>query len=525
MDEQRIPRWCLYLCAILVLGGLGVQLYQYARTITNYPFTTYWSESFRIYSASLIYSPEVYGRQLRWPWLDPGRAVLDGLALIIPGKQIWMFRFWLAFLTTATSALASFLIIHRASRTPWSLNRKSGFFLATLVGWGILYFLQGPIYYHVLLGILPVLWLFDLKKPVRTLIVILVASAWEGICRVNWFGMPACIALLLYLLTLRVGQQRIGKYLKWPILWMLAGVCASCTAYYLFIRTAHYPAIFFNSTMHYGFFTFKLWPNIALKPGLILGITIISLPLLFLAAPVFWKSFRRLHWLRSITIIGILAVFFVGSTYVSLRAGGGFDLHNYDTFMILLFILGVYASFNDILFDREGEDKEAPSFFPAVALAINVVIPVSFAILHFHAPSLMMTREQSSAVLAQLVDIVEDVEPSQGPVLFIDQRQLLVYRLIPPVAAYQPYEKVELMEMAMANVLSYRDAFYSKIESHTYPVIISEIHVDAYQNPKAPFGYENNVWNDAVSSPILKYYRPIYVNKVVGIGVYAPAVK
>src|SRR5208337_4144649 len=107
MTERNIPRWCLWACAAIVLAGLGLQLYQYAATISNYPFTTYWSESNRIYSASLIYSLKIYGQQLKWPWLDPARAVLDGLVLLLPGTQIWMFRFWLAFLTLASSTLAS----------------------------------------------------------------------------------------------------------------------------------------------------------------------------------------------------------------------------------------------------------------------------------------------------------------------------------------------------------------------------------------------------------------------------------
>ena len=183
-------------------------------TISNYPFTTYWSESYRIYNASLVYSAKIYGQQLVWPWLDPGRAVLDSLALLIPGRQIWMFIFWLAFLTMATSALTAFLIISRTSAISRISRRKTGLFLAILVGWEILYFLQASIYYHVLFGPLPVLWLFDPQKPVRTLIVILVASVWEGLCRVNWFGMPAVVALLLYLLTMPVGGGKIYQYLK-----------------------------------------------------------------------------------------------------------------------------------------------------------------------------------------------------------------------------------------------------------------------------------------------------------------------
>ena len=167
MNEQKITRWGALVCLALVLGGLGLRLYQYAGTISNYPFTTYWSESYRIYSASLIYSIKIYGQQLQWPWLDP-RTLGPGWIgiLLIPSTQIWMFRFWLAFLTIATSTLASVLIIQRASRFSGGSEQENWDLYGSPIRVGGFYFsCRAPIYYHVLLGVLPVLWLFDPGKP------------------------------------------------------------------------------------------------------------------------------------------------------------------------------------------------------------------------------------------------------------------------------------------------------------------------------------------------------------------------
>jgi len=77
----------------------------------------------------------------------------------------------------------------------------------------------------------------------------------------------------------------------------------------------------------------------------------------------------------------------------------------------------------------------------------------------------------------------------------------------------------------MANNHSYRDQFLENIMSHKFSIIISEIHADSYQSENAPFGYENNVWFDDVSFPILKYYRIIYKNEVLNLGIYAPIEK
>ncbi len=259
--------------------------------------------------------------------------------------------------------------------------------------------------------------------------------------------------------------------------------------------------------------------------GYCLELRLVSLPLLFLILPVLLKSFRRLHWLRSILILGILAVFFAGSTYISRRAGGGYDLHNYDTFILLLFITGFYAGFGFIIFDRHEEEASVPALYTAVALVILVVIPVAFAIRKTRAGQPKLSQEQTSKLLAQLNEVVGNVDPSQGPILFIDQRQLIVYDMIPGIHLYQPYDKIELMEMAMANNHPYRDEFRNAIENHTFPLIISEVHADAYQNSDAQFAYESNVWFDDVSFPILKNYQRIYLNVDAGIGVYQPVKK
>ena len=525
MDAQKLPRWFLWFCAALVLGGLGLELYQYAGTVSNYPLTTYWSESNRIYSASLVYSLRIYGQQLQWPWLDPARSILDGLVLLLPGSQIWMFRFWLAFLSLGVTCLASIMIISRLGPISGKTLEKCGLLTAILIGWGILFFLQGPVYYHVLLGVVPVLWLFDRRKPARMLFVILAASAWEGLSRVNWFWMPAITAVLLYLLVTPVDGKKLFAYLKWPVLWLLAGASASGLTYWLFINVTHYPVVFFNPQMRYAFFSSKLWPNSAFLLGLIPGMALVSFPLLLLIAPVMIKRFRSMHWLRSLLIVGILVVFFAGSTYVSRRAGGGYDLHNYDTFMVLFFITGLYAGLGCIVWEHAEEKFTLPGFLPAFTLLLLLAVPFGFAVRNIHPAAPKLSRQQTTALLGDIQGILAKVEPSQGTVLFIDQRQLLVYGMISGVRLYQPYEKIELMEMAMANNHAYRDAFRSQIEQHAYPVIISEIHADAYQNALAPYGYENNVWFDDVSFPILKNYQLVYSNKAANIGVYTPANK
>jgi hypothetical protein len=77
----------------------------------------YWSESWRIYAASLIFSPLIYGESYPWPWLDPARALVDGVALVFPTRSIAAFRGWIAFLILSTHFLAALVILRRAGKS------------------------------------------------------------------------------------------------------------------------------------------------------------------------------------------------------------------------------------------------------------------------------------------------------------------------------------------------------------------------------------------------------------------------
>ncbi|MCK7481599.1 MAG: hypothetical protein M0C28_33795 [Candidatus Moduliflexus flocculans] len=62
------------------------------------------------------------------------------------------------------------------------------------------------VYYHLeVMVILPLLFV-SVKKPWQTLLVVIIASLWAGISRVNWFPMPAMIAIAIYLLEVPFGS-------------------------------------------------------------------------------------------------------------------------------------------------------------------------------------------------------------------------------------------------------------------------------------------------------------------------------
>jgi len=515
----------LVLGYILAISGTLFRIYSIIPSITNYPFSIGWSEGGRIFAAYQVYAPIIAGKYLSLPWLDPGRSILDGIVLLIPNSPIWAYRFWGSILFLIFNCLASLLTVRKAFGFSETHDKRKKGLVILLTLWGMLFLLQGPIYYHILAGVLPVLWFYDEKRPVRNLIVVILCSMWEGLCRVNWFLMPAAVAVLLYVLRMPFPLKRILNYIKWPLVYSVSGGISSFAIYWIYIKTMGYVSVFLNPNMKYFFFRYKLWPNTGYM-GLLPGIALISLPALLITLYGAWKYRRNLHWIRLVIILCILGIFFAGSTVVSIRAGGGYDLHNYDSFLLLLFITGCFFGIDAEYLDRTGELGKPPLTNHGV-LVLILVIPILMAIPKTNT-SAYKTTAQSEQALLKIKQVLQNSTESNAdhPVLFIDQRQLLVFNIIKDENMYVPYEKIELMEMAMANNKDYKRQFASDLENHKFSLIVSEIlgnwpkHYDP--NLFERDWYENNVWVDFVAIPVLDYYTPIYLNKDIGVAIYAP---
>ena len=521
--SNRRSVW-IYLCYALAFVGLGFYIYSQIPGITNYPFTISWSESGRIFNAYQIYAPFMSGKHLSWPWLDPGRAILDGLILLLPSTQIWMERFWIDFLFLLSAIVVSLVIVKKAfSFSPLQHEKAKGRLVWLLVLWGMFFLLQGSVYYHILLGVFAILWFYDAKKPFLMLALVIVGSIWEGLCRINWFLMPACVAIFLYILTEPFSGKKLWQYLRWPLVYLAAGVLASFGTYFLFVKITGYTSPFLDPRMDYAFFLYKLWPNNGFV-GLIPGIVLICLPLSVIVLYAIWRHKQHLHWLRLLAIASILVVFFAGSTVVSLRAGGGYDLHNYDSFLLLLFICSCFFGLDAVSLDKSAYLEKIPLTNYAILFCL-ILVSILFAY-HSTQPVSSSKIDQSAEAVRQINVLIDKYRQADHPVLFIDERQLLVYQMISEAQIFVPYDKSELMEMAMARNSEYGKKFSTDIKNQRFSLIISEVlqkwpkHFD-----RANFErdwYENNVWVEVVSTPVLTYYAPIYVNQDLGFAIYAP---
>ena len=521
--SKRRPVW-MVLCFVLALVGLGVYVISRIPGITNYPFTISWSESGRIFNAYQVYAPLLSGQHLSWPWLDPGRAILDGLALLLPSTQIWMERFWIDLLFILVAFVTSLVIVKKAfSFSPGRKEKGGGRLGWLIVLWGMFFLLQGPVYYHVLLGVLAIPWFYNPKKPFLMLGLVIAGSIWEGLCRVNWFIMPACVAILMYLFTEPFSEKNGWRYVRWPLVYLILGGLASFGSYLIFIKATGYVIPFLGARMHYAYFLYKLWPNDGFA-GLLPGIILICLPLFCVLLYSIWKNKSQLHWLRWLAIASILILFFAGSTLVSLRAGGGYDYHNYDSLLLLLFISGCFFGLGAVSQDKPVHLEPAALTNYGVLFCL-MAVSILFAY-HPTQPTTSTKIDQSTEAIQQINGLMATYARAGHPVLFIDERQLLVYQLISEKKIYVPYDKIELMEMAMARNSGYSQKFAADIKNQKFSLIVSEV-LPKWIKPfsKNKFDrdwYENNVWVSVVSSPVLTYYTPIYVNQDLGFAIYAP---
>lgn len=509
----------LVLCLLVALGGVWLSAYSSLAQVSNYPFPSYWSESGRIFNAYQVYDRLLAGEELGWPWLDPGRSILDGLALLVPGAQIWMYRLWVAVLYLATALAASYLVIsaarHYAGRSPEGARLLTW----TLVAWGFLFLFQGPVYYHLLIGVIPVLWVYPLKRPGLVSAAVLVGSAWEGLARVNWFLMPALVAATLYLLTEPVSGKSPWAYFKRTLKWAAVGGLASGASYWVSTYLSGQPSIL-DPVMRYGFNKAKLWPNSGFWPGLVPGISLVTLPVLLVVAYSVFQRLERYQPARLAALGAILAVLAAGGTLVSLRAGGGYDLHNYDALLLVAFLIGVFFGLGATVGDREIPPSVAPLERAGVVLGL-LALPAFFAFQGLGTPT-RHPEELIQEAIEQVAEITAGAS-EQGSVLFIEYRDLLIYGRIPPAQVFVPYEKIELMEMAMANHEGYFERFQQDIESRSFTYIVSPVLWDGQKDPSSgPYAHVNNVWSDYVAATILSHYAPVYVNEIIDLAVYAP---
>jgi hypothetical protein len=513
--------------------GAAYELASFIPDISTYPFSLGWSEASRYYYGSLWLSKQVYGQVIPPSVLHPSRYLLQAIPFLLPGSSLWFNRFWQVFLWVITSSLTSWLLVRRLALPG---RNKPVVITLSMALWGFIFLFQGPIYYHLLFMVILILWGFDSTHFWRTLLLVLIASLWAGISRVNWLPVPGLLASALYLMEVKLKGKSLWSYLLPPALWVLAGTglaYASQQAYQLWSGN---PIAWFGSSFTSDLLWYRLLPNPTFPLGILPSAFLVSLPLIGLMVLRLNDRWREFHFIRLLGLAAILFVLFGGGVIVSVKIGGGSNLHNLDAYLTLLLVIGSYIFFNRFLPDQPDrpdehvQDHLSPAFknpsgsIEALFIAGALIIPLYFTL----STGGQLPKWDFSAAQAALQTINTATQQAAnlgGEVLFISQRHLLTFNYVQNVPLVPEDELVFLMEMAMSNNIAYMDAFHADISNQRFAMIVSEPLVIQYQGRRHGFGEENDAWVSRVSEPILCYYEPSIKLDSVGLVLYTPRLK
>lgn len=556
----RRHSWANYLGLSLLLTAFGYRIASFLPEISTYPFTLSWSEASRYYYASLFFSERIYGFYIPPTVLHPSRYLLQSLPFLIPNSPLWLHRAWQVFLWLSLPMLSAWLLVHRLRlQNQW---KKILLFLGAF-----LFLLSAPVYYHLLVPVILMLWGFhptgsqdDAQGSALPLILstgaVLLASAWAGISRVNWYPMPGLLAAALYFLETPVKNtpaspaskaKSIFAYLVPPALWTLVGMGTAFVSQAIYILWSGNPTEQFTSSFSSDLLWYRLLPSSTYPVGVLPGILLVSLPLILMATAYLisaanldqgqGKEWQRYHPIRLLGLLAILLALFGGGLVVSVKIGGGSNLHNMDAFMVLLLVTSAYISLKRFLPDQQvPAGLAAPRAASALSTAsplcpaalrwygftLGVVILAFFSIIARAPHQVLPDEKLIDKGLAAITRRTQEASKNGGEVLFISNRQLLTFHYVEGIKLIPEYERIFLMEMAMSNNTEYLDQFYRDLKNHRFALIVNEPLYLQEKDESSVFGEENNAWVERVSRYILCYYQEDRLARAVRVQMFVP---
>ncbi|MBE9475432.1 MAG: hypothetical protein IMY85_11130 [Chloroflexi bacterium] len=493
----------IWVALLVTLIGYSVvyKIVGFLPNINSYPFTLTWSEGTAYYFASLFFSEQIYGIKVNLPIINPTRHMLLAIPFLVSDLPIWVHRLWEVILWLVISGFTIALIVRR-------LGIRDNLVRWAFSAWVFLYLFQGPVYYFLLLSLIPVLWGFDAKNFKKTLLLVLIGSVWAGASRVNWIPVPALVAGTLYFLEQKIDDDHWPQYLLKPGIWLASGMIVALIAWYGYTAWSGNPVGDFGTHFTSNLLWYRLLPNATFKGGVLLIALLASMPLLGITAIQLYKSGYNYHLIRRLGIGAILSVLFLGGLIVSTKIGGGNNIHNLDAYLLILLITASYIYFNKTVPDNKLPERNAPQRLFDLFVSLAVLIPVLFALQDGKPVSLPNpTRTENARLTIQ--EYATDVVTDGGKVLFIAERQLLTFGDIEDIPLIPEYERMNLMEMVMGGNEAYLNEFHRRIASQEFALIISEPLKIKYKGRSKQFGEENDVYVHWVSEPVLCYYEPV----------------
>jgi len=515
-------RWELsfVLAAAALLVGVIHRIAAFIPDISTYPFSLWWSETSRYYYASLFFAERLYGVGIPPSVLHPSRYLIQSLPFLLPELPLWFHRLWQVLVWLLTTFGTAILLERR-------LKLKNPRISWAFVAWSFLFLFQGPVYYHLLVPVMLVLWGFDKGRILRSTLILLVASIWAGISRLNWYPVPGMLGASLLLMEQPMNSPQsikakglfrgLSHYFRLSFLWVIGGTLVAFGSQILYVIWSGNDPESFTSSFTSDLLWYRLFPSSVYPLGVLTGVFLVSAPLILLIGRAILE--RRVHSLRWLGLGVMLLVLLVGGLLVSVKIGGGSNLHNLDAYLVLLLVIGSYVYFGRFRPERVSsrESLRSPSWLTVFILLVPILFNVTLG-----NPRTLPERPQVEKVLASLTEMVKREAQQGEEVLFISQRHLITFDLVSDVHLVPKYETVFFMEMVMAGNQTYLEGFYDDIRDQLFGLIVIDPVPRAYKDRDKPFSEENNIWVRRVSEYLLEHYQLAERFQNVGIEVYEP---
>jgi hypothetical protein len=509
--KKSVP-WLTSLLIVVILQTSLHLLVSQLSNVTSYPFAMGWSETSRYYYPSLFLSKEIFGTRLPWPILHPSLHLLLVPPYLIDAP-LWFHRFWQVFLRFALLGLTAQTLI-------WRLSIKKRVFRWLLWVWMVLYLFQGPVYFHLAVPLILMLWGYSAQDDRRTWIFLILASIWSGLSRINWYPMPGLLASVLFLLEVSYQGKKIWRYLLRPALWVVVGFGVAFASQRAYIALSGIPnPEFFYTSLTSNQLWYRLFPNVSYSVGVLPAALIASLPMWIAIFLALRQRRTDFHYLRLGLICAALLVLFVGGLVVSMKIGGGVDIHNLDAYLSMLLIVTAYLVFRK--YAPETGEKLTAFTFPWGLTVLLIVVPAWF-LLGSNVGFKSYDTVRTQTVLEALQARVDEVNAQGGEILFITQRHLVSMHMLNGVKMIPEYEREELMEMAMGDNQDYLQIFQADMESQRCAVIVVDPLSYRLLGRNYAFGEENNAWVRRVMKPILCNYQEDAIFPADQIAIYVP---
>ncbi|MBI9046164.1 MAG: hypothetical protein JEZ06_16850 [Anaerolineaceae bacterium] len=524
-SNEQIIEWKILLAVIIVFGVVHTFTAVIQFTV-SYPFRLYWSEGNRFWDYSILYGKDLYVYEGQKPLeitnITLGRQLLWGLPFLFSEVSIQVFRLWneLVFLLPC-------LILGWAVFKKDEIREKPDWLWVFFGLWVMLFLNQGPIYSPIVIS--AILVSFSRKRSDWWgFLLVALAGFYAQMSRYTWFAAPAIWAGVNAFLepAIQAKFQRwkrsiilaagglLGGFIIPGLVFPLVGLGQSrFTDIKVLVETGVSGQISRQPLLWE-----RLWPNPTNPNGIVLSLFMAAGPLLIYILYLILKNRWELDRWQKLALIGSLTAFLGVGLVISVKIGGGSNLHNLDMFLIGMVFATTFALEGNL---RDGLIASKWPKWPIAILILSAVIFPSFNGTLQARPLALPDSLLIQEYLSNTKELAKDASQN-GEVLFIDHRQLLAFQYITDIPLIPEYEKKLLMDKAMSEDAAYFQPFYEDLKSHRFSAIISEPMHTGFKGDEFNFGNENDAWVKWVSIPVLCYYEPDTTYNDIGLQILYP---